>query len=76
VVGLSSCEAKYIASASASVACQGIWLSRLLGELLGVKAPTVKLFVDNKSTIALSKNPQHHDRSSTLTRGTILFVNV
>jgi hypothetical protein len=61
VVGLSSCEAEYIASANA--ACQGIWLSRLLGELLGIQAPKVKLLVDNKSAIALSKNPQHHDRS-------------
>jgi hypothetical protein len=61
VVALSSCEAKYIASASA--ACQGIWLSRLLGELLRIKALKVKLLVDNKSAIALSKNPPHHDRS-------------
>ena len=61
VVALSSCEAEYIASANA--ACQGIWLSRLLGELLGVQAPKVRLMVDNKSAIALSKNPVHHDRS-------------
>ena len=61
VVALSSCEAEYIASASA--ACQGIWLSRLLGGLLDIQAPTVKLLVDNKSAIALSKNPVHHDRS-------------
>jgi hypothetical protein len=61
VVALSSCEAEYIASANA--ACQGIWLSRLLGELLNIKAPTVKLLVDNKSAIALSKNPVHHDKS-------------
>ena len=61
VVALSSCEAEYIASANA--ACQGIWLSRLLGELLGVQTPRVKLLVDNKSAIALSKNPVHHDRS-------------
>lgn len=61
VVSLSSCEAEYIASASA--ACQGIWLSRLLGELLGIQTPRVKLLVDNKSAISLSKNPVHHDRS-------------
>ena len=61
VVALSSCEVEYIASANA--ACQGIWLSRLLGELLGVQAPKVRLMVDNKSAIALSKNPVHHDRS-------------
>jgi len=61
VVALSSCEAEYIASANA--ACQGIWLSRLLGELLGIQAPMVRLLVDNKSAIALSKNSIHHDRS-------------
>jgi len=61
VVSLSSCEAEYIASANA--ACQGIWLSRLLGELLDIQVPKVKLLVDNKSAIALSKNPVHHDRS-------------
>nr|XP_020163059.2 uncharacterized mitochondrial protein AtMg00810-like [Aegilops tauschii subsp. strangulata] len=33
VVALSSCEAEYIAAATA--ACQGVWLSRLLGELIG-----------------------------------------
>ena len=60
-MALSSCEAEYIDSANA--ACQGIWLSRLLGELLGVQAPKVRLMVDNKSAIALSKNPVHHDRS-------------
>jgi hypothetical protein len=30
---------------------------------LGVQALKVKLLVDNKSAIALSKNPVHHDRS-------------
>jgi hypothetical protein len=35
----------------------------LLGELLGIKAPKVNLLVDNKSAIALSKNPVHHERS-------------
>jgi hypothetical protein len=61
VVALSSCEAEYIASANA--ACQGIWLSRLLAGLLGIPTPKVNLLVDNKSAIALSKNPVHHDRS-------------
>ena len=60
VVALSSCEAEYIASANA--AYHGIWLSRLLGELLEVLTPKVKLLVDNKSAIALSKNPVHHER--------------
>jgi hypothetical protein len=61
VVALSSCEAEYIAAATA--ACQGVWLSRLVAELLGTTPAKVKLMVDNKSAIALSKNPVHHDRS-------------
>jgi hypothetical protein len=60
IVTLSSCEAEYVAAAAA---CQGVWLSRLIGDLLGTKEAPVKLFMDNKSAIALSKNPVHHDRS-------------
>ena len=61
VVALSSCEAEYVAAATAS--CQAVWLSRLVAELLGTTPSKVKLMVDNKSAIALSKNPVHHDRS-------------
>jgi hypothetical protein len=61
VVALSSCEAEYIAAATA--ACQGVWLSRLLGELTGKPPATVKLRVDNMSAIELCKNPVHHERS-------------
>jgi hypothetical protein len=61
VVTASSCEAEYIAAATA--ACQGIWLARLLGELLNKKAAPFSLFIDNKSTISLCKNPVLHDRS-------------
>ena len=35
----------------------------MLGELLGIQAPMVRLLVNNKSAIALSKNPVHHDIS-------------
>jgi hypothetical protein len=45
VVALSSCEAEYIAVMM--VACQGIWLSRLLGELIEKPTATVKLHIDN-----------------------------
>ena len=38
-------------------------MSRLVAELLGTTPSKVKLMVDNKSAIALSKNPVHHDRS-------------
>ncbi|WVZ54792.1 hypothetical protein U9M48_005538 [Paspalum notatum var. saurae] len=61
VVALSSCEAEYIAASAA--ACQGVWLSRLMAELVGNgTAEKFKLFVDNQSAIELSKNPAHHDR--------------
>ena len=61
IVALSSCEAEYVAAAAA--ACQGVWLSRLFGDMLGTKEMPVRLLMDNKSAIALSKNPVHHDRS-------------
>uniref|UniRef100_A0ACD6ARQ8 Uncharacterized protein n=1 Tax=Avena sativa TaxID=4498 RepID=A0ACD6ARQ8_AVESA len=61
VVAQSSCEAEYVAATTA--ATQGIWLARLLGELLGRKAETVELMVDSKSALALAKNPVFHERS-------------
>jgi hypothetical protein len=61
VVALSTCEAEYIAAATAS--CQGVWLRRLLHELTGEEAPAPVLRVDNQSAIALAKNPVLHDRS-------------
>lgn len=35
VVALSSCEAEYIAAATA--ACQGVWLARLLNDMIGLE---------------------------------------
>jgi len=58
---VSTCEAKYIAAATAC--CQGVWLGRLLAELTGEEARAPVLMVDNQSAIALAKNPVHHDRS-------------
>ena len=49
--------------AATAAACQGIWLSRLLGEMLNKEAAQLKLLVDNKSAISLAKNPVFHDRS-------------
>ncbi|XP_066370990.1 secreted RxLR effector protein 161-like [Miscanthus floridulus] len=59
VVALSSCEAEYIATATA--ARQGVWLARLLAELKGEKTDAINLKIDNQTTIALSKNPVFHD---------------
>ena len=49
--------------AIAAATCQGLWLSRLLGDITGAAPARFRLQVDNKSAIALSKNPVHHDRS-------------
>ena len=61
VVALSTCEAEYVAVATA--VCQAVWLRWLLGELTGVEAHPPALMVDNQPTIALAKNPVLHDRS-------------
>jgi hypothetical protein len=60
-VALSSCEAEYVAVTAA--ATQAVRLARLLGELMGRKAECVELMMDNKSALALSKNPIFHERS-------------
>ncbi|XP_042410231.1 secreted RxLR effector protein 161-like [Zingiber officinale] len=51
-----SCEAEFMAVATA--ACHALWLRSLASELIGVEPKPVTLFVDNKSTIALMKNPE------------------
>nr|CAD40418.3 OSJNBa0065J03.14 [Oryza sativa Japonica Group] len=61
VVALSSSKAEYIAATGA--ACLGIWLARLLAEVLGSDPGKALLKVDNKSAISLCKNPVFHDRS-------------
>lgn len=61
VVALSSCEAEYIAAATAAV--QGVWLAQLIGELEGQEPGCALIKVDNKSAISLCKNPVLHDRS-------------
>jgi len=61
VMVLSTCEAEYVAAATA--ACQAMWLRRLLGELTGVEAHPPALMVDNQPAIALTKNLVLHDRS-------------
>ena len=55
---MSFCESEYIAAV-----CEAVWLARLMAELIGGAVLAPKLKVDNKSAIALMKNPVHHDRS-------------
>jgi hypothetical protein len=52
---------EYVAATVA--ACQGVWLKRLLGELLEHDGRAIELCVDNKSAIALMKSPVFHDLS-------------
>ena len=61
VVALSTCEAEYVAAATA--VCLVVWLRRLLGELTGMEAHPPALMVDNQPSIALMKNPVLYDRS-------------
>jgi tRNA(Phe) wybutosine-synthesizing methylase Tyw3 len=61
VVAQSSCEAEYIAAANA--ACQALWLARVLAEVHGSAPRAPMLRVDNKSAIALMKNPVLHGQS-------------
>nr|GFA62909.1 uncharacterized mitochondrial protein AtMg00810-like [Tanacetum cinerariifolium] len=50
----------YLATAAA---CQAIWLRELLVEVTGLERQKVIIRVDNKSSIALSKNSIFHGRS-------------
>ncbi|GKE03752.1 ribonuclease H-like domain, reverse transcriptase, RNA-dependent DNA polymerase [Tanacetum coccineum] len=60
-VALSSCESEFIAATAA--ATQALWLKRLLSKLTHSQEEKVTIQVDNKSAIALMKNPVFHGRS-------------
>ena len=61
IVALSSCEAEYMAGTE--TAKQGVWLQELLEEIYGQTSDKVVIRIDNKSAIALAKNPVFHGRS-------------
>ena len=60
IVALSSCEAEFMAATEA--AKQAIWLQELLGEIVD-ESNKAMILIDNKSAIALTKNPVFHGRS-------------
>ncbi|KAL1215285.1 Retrovirus-related Pol polyprotein from transposon TNT 1-94 [Cardamine amara subsp. amara] len=60
-VVLSSCEAEFMAGTEA--ARQAIWLQDLLGEITGLQSEKVVIRIDNRSAIALTKNPVFHGQS-------------
>ncbi|KAL6345503.1 hypothetical protein AAG906_017226 [Vitis piasezkii] len=61
VVAQSSAEAEYISAAAA--ANQAIWLRKLLTDLGQSQADATVIWVDNKSAIAIAKNPVQHGRT-------------
>ncbi|KAG7559072.1 Reverse transcriptase RNA-dependent DNA polymerase [Arabidopsis thaliana x Arabidopsis arenosa] len=65
-VALSSCEAEFMAATEA--AKQAIWLQELFAEVIGRECESVTIRVDNKSAIALTKNPVFHGRSKHIHR--------
>ena len=60
IVALSSCEAEFMAATEA--AKQAIWLQELLGEIVK-DSEKAMIRIDNKSAIALTKNPVFHGRN-------------
>jgi hypothetical protein len=60
-VAMSSTEAEYIAAAHA--AKEAVWLRRLLTELGQPTLHPTLLHIDNQSAIAITRNPEFHDRT-------------
>ena len=65
-VALSSCEAEFMAATEA--AKQAIWLQDLYEEITDQTRERVVVLVDNKSALALTKNPEFHGRSKHIHR--------
>jgi hypothetical protein len=61
IVTLSSTKAEYVATDA--VACQVVWMRRVLNELLHDQNDATQIVCDNKSSIALSKNHFFHKQS-------------
>jgi len=61
IVTLSSCEVEYVAANSA--VCHLICLRNLLKFLGFPQESPTKLYIDNRSAIALAKNPVYYERS-------------
>jgi hypothetical protein len=59
-VALSTTEAEFIAASGA--AKEAVWIIEFMNEV-NIQIETPKLFIDNKSTIALIDNPMFHQRT-------------
>ena len=60
-VAQSSAEAEYVSAALAT--SQAIWLKRILKDLGEKQKKAIPIMCDNKSAIAMAKNPVHHNRT-------------
>uniref|UniRef100_A0A5B7B4M6 Retrovirus-related Pol polyprotein from transposon TNT 1-94 n=1 Tax=Davidia involucrata TaxID=16924 RepID=A0A5B7B4M6_DAVIN len=60
-VAQSSAEAEYISAAMAT--SQVIWLRRIMEDIGETQEEGTELFCDNKSAIAMAKNPVYHSRT-------------
>ncbi|KAK2987979.1 hypothetical protein RJ640_011242 [Escallonia rubra] len=60
-VAQSSAEAEYVSAAIAT--CQAIWLRRIFHDFGQKQERKTELFCDNKSAIAMAKNPVFHSRT-------------
>ena len=61
IVALSTCEAEYVALATATQEAK--FLRQLLADLMCLPCKSVFMYVDNQGAIALANNPVHHKRS-------------
>eukprot|EP00253_Pinus_taeda_P005804 PITA_05804 len=61
VVSLSTAEAEYVAATA--IACQAVWLRRVLRDLCHEQENGTTIYCDNSSAIALSKNSVFHKRT-------------
>ena len=61
IVNLSTTEAEFVATASC--ACQAVWVRRILKGFNHVQSVRTMVFCDNRSSIELLKNPVPHGRS-------------
>jgi len=60
-VAQSTAEAEYVVAAEAT--SQAIWLRRILEDMGEKQDEPTKINYDNKSVIAMAKNPVHHSRT-------------
>ena len=60
-VAQSTAEAEYVAAAEAT--SQAIWLRRILEDMNEKQDGPTTIHCDNKSAIAMAKNPVHHQRT-------------